>query len=109
EAPVGLARVLFSSGGSESNEAALKLVRQTWLELGQPNKSVIISRRQSYHGATLGALGVSGNLARRAAYAPWLFNVHFIDPCYAYRYQRDDESPEEYGKRAAGELEEAIL
>lgn len=108
-APAGMARVLFSSGGSESNEAALKLVRQTWLERDRPEKSIVISRRQSYHGATLGALAVSGNMGRRAAYAPWLFDVRFIDPCYAWRFQRPDESEEAYGRRAADQLEQAIL
>lgn len=109
DAPSGMKRVLFSSGGSESNEAALKLVRQTWLERGQPKKSRIIARRQSYHGATLGALSISGNLARRTAYAPMLFDVHFIEPCYAYRLQQSGETLEAYGLRAANALEEAIL
>lgn len=107
-APKNMARVLYSSGGSESNEAALKVVRQTWLERGRPEKSVIIARRQSYHGATVGALSVSGNAGRRAAFQPYLFDVHFIDPCYAYRYQGDDEKEEAYGQRAADTLEAAI-
>lgn len=108
-APEGMRRVLFSSGGSESNEAALKLVRQTWVEKGRPEKSRIIARRQSYHGASLGALSISGNLGRRTTYAPMLFDVHFIEPCYAYRLQQPNETDEDYGVRAANELEEAIL
>ncbi len=109
DAPAGMQRVLFSSGGSESNEAALKLVRQTWTELGKPEKSHVIARRQSYHGATLGALSISGNPGRRATYAPMLFNAHFIDPCYSYRLRHPDESEEAYGLRAAQALEAAIL
>ena len=51
-----------------------------------------------------------GNLARRAVYAPYLFEeVEFVAPCYPYRRKRDGETDEEYGLRAAGELEEAIV
>lgn len=107
-APAGMESVLFCSGGSEAIEAALKLVRQTWIERGRPNKSKIISRRQSYHGATVGALSIGGNAGRREIYAPMLFEGHFIDPCYAYKYRRDDESAEAYGVRAANALEAEI-
>jgi adenosylmethionine-8-amino-7-oxononanoate aminotransferase len=53
--------VYFTSGGSESIETALKLARQYQVETGQPQRHQIISRQQSYHGSTLGALSVSGN------------------------------------------------
>jgi len=65
-------RVYFTSGGSEATETAIKLVRQYHLEKGQPARYRILSRRQSYHGSTLGAMTVSGNLARRAPYQPLL-------------------------------------
>lgn len=109
DAPPGLSRVIFSSGGSESTECALKLVRQTWVERGRPDKNRVIARRQSYHGATVGALSVSGNVGRRVTYAPMLFKVHFIDPCYSYRLKHSGETDAEYGTRAANELERAIL
>ncbi|PLC52642.1 aspartate aminotransferase family protein [Pollutimonas nitritireducens] len=109
DAPPSLSRVVFSSGGSESTECALKLVRQTWVERGKPEKNRIIARRQSYHGATVGALSVSGNVGRRVTYAPMLFEVHFIDPCYSYRLKHPGETDLEYGMRAANELERAIL
>ncbi|MCC2597018.1 aspartate aminotransferase family protein [Pusillimonas sp. MFBS29] len=109
DAPAGMERVVFSSGGSESIEAALKLVRQTWVERGKPEKSRIIARRQSYHGATMGALSISGNPGRRSTYAPMLFDAHFIDPCYSYRLRRPDESDDDYGLRAANALEAAII
>lgn len=108
-APSGLTRVLFCSGGSEAVEAALKLTRQYWIELGEPSRSKIISRRQSYHGATLGALSVSGNFKRREIYEPLLFNAHFISPCYEYRHRLKGEDIESYSDRAALELEAAIL
>ncbi|WP_026380817.1 aspartate aminotransferase family protein [Afifella pfennigii] len=109
KAPAGLSKVLYASGGSEAVEAALKLARQYWLERGRPEKARVIARRQSYHGATLGALSVGGNLPRREAYAPMLFDVTLIEPCYAYRLRRPGESDREYGLRAASELELAIL
>ena len=60
-APSGLSHVFYVSGGSEGCEAALKLARQYFVEIGQPTRHRFIARRQSYHGNTLGALGVGGN------------------------------------------------
>ena len=109
DAPKGLDYAYFVSGGSEAMEAALKMARQYFLEIGQPKRSRFISRRQSYHGNTLGALAVGGNLARREPYAPMLMDVSLIAPCFAYRFKRDDESEEQYGRRVADELEAEIL
>jgi adenosylmethionine-8-amino-7-oxononanoate aminotransferase len=78
-------RVHFTSGGSEATETALKIARAYWLARGEPKRWKIISRWVSYHGATLGALGVSGNRQRRAAYAPLLADTPHIAPCYCYR------------------------
>ena len=61
-APSGLTHVYYVSGGSEACEAALKLARQYFLEIGQPQRHRFIARLQSYHGNTLGALGAGGNL-----------------------------------------------
>jgi len=108
-APEGIDKVAFCAGGSEAVEGALKLARQYWVERGRPDKRRIIARPQSYHGATLGALSVGGNPARRALYAPLLFEAEFIAPCHAYRDQHPGETVEAYGLRAARELEEAIL
>jgi adenosylmethionine-8-amino-7-oxononanoate aminotransferase len=103
-----LDRVYFVSGGSEATEAALKLARQYFLEIGQPTRHRIIARRQSYHGNTLGALAVGGNQWRRAPFEPLLMPADHIQPCYAYREQRPDEDLEAYGRRAADALEVAI-
>lgn len=108
-APAGLERVYFVSGGSEAVEAALKLARQYYLEVGQPKRSKIIARRQSYHGNTLGALAVGGNEWRRAQFAPLLIDVSHIAPCYAYRGRLDSESDADFGLRVANELEDEIL
>ena len=108
-APDGLARVYFVSGGSEANETALKLARQYHLEAGQPERSRFIARLQSYHGNTLGALAVGGNLWRREPYKPLLMETSHIPPCYAYRHKHDGEGDEAYGRRVADELEAEIL
>jgi len=108
-APAGLARVHYVSGGSEANETALKLTRQYFLELGQPTRHRFIARRQSYHGNTLGALAVGGNMWRREPYRPMLIETSHIAPCYAYRDQRPEESEADYGRRVADELEAEIL
>jgi len=107
-APRPLAKVYFTSGGSEAMEAALKLARQYHLEKGEPERVHFIGRRQSYHGNTLGALAVGGNAWRRAPYEPLLMRATHVSPCYAYRDQRAGESDAAYGERLAGELEREI-
>jgi len=71
-APGGLASACFVAGGSEAMETALKLIRQYFLEVGQPDRTHFIARRQSYHGNSFGALALSGNVARRIPYEPLL-------------------------------------
>src|SRR6202453_5032427 len=78
-------RVYFTSGGSEATETALKLARQYWIERGEKKRYRVISRKQSYHGSTLGALSVSGNARRREPFAPMLAEWGHIPPCYCYR------------------------
>jgi adenosylmethionine-8-amino-7-oxononanoate aminotransferase len=97
-------RVYFTSGGSESTETAIKLARQYFLELGQPNRYRVISRRQSYHGSTLGAMNVSGNLARRAPYQPLLSEWGHIAPCFCYHCPFDKSFPD-CRVACAGDLE----
>jgi adenosylmethionine-8-amino-7-oxononanoate aminotransferase len=77
-------RVYFTSGGSEATETAIKLARQFHLERGQASRYRVVSRRQSYHGSTLGAMSVSGNVARRAAYQPLLAEWGHVAPCFCY-------------------------
>ena len=107
-APAGMSHAYFVSGGSEAVEAALKMARQYYLEIGQPERSHFIARRQSYHGNTLGALAVGGNEWRRRQFAPLLVDVTHVSPCYPYRDQREGETPEQYGQRLARELDETI-
>ena len=108
-APPGLSHAYLVSGGSEAMEAALKMARQYFVEIGQPQRTRFIARRQSYHGNTLGALAVGGNAWRRAPFAPILIEATHVSPCYAYREQRDSETAEDYGLRLARELDHAIV
>lgn len=86
-------RVYFTSGGSEATETAIKLARQFHLESGAPQKFRVASRRQSYHGSTLGAMSVSGNVARRAPYQPLLPEWGHIAPCFCYHCPFDKTFP----------------
>lgn len=108
-APEGMSHVYLVSGGSEAVESALKMARQYFVEIGQPERTHFIARRQSYHGNTLGALAVGGNEWRRAPFAPILVPATHVAPCYPYREQRAEETPEQYGQRLAQELDTAIL
>jgi adenosylmethionine-8-amino-7-oxononanoate aminotransferase len=104
--PGGLTRAWFCSSGSEGNEAAIKLARQYFLEIGQPQRIRTIARRQSYHGTTLGALAAGGNMMRRAHYEPILSQVHsLVSPCFPYRFQHPGETDAQYLDRLTDELD----
>ena len=107
--PEGLDKVYFVSSGSEAVEASLKLARQYFVEIGKPEKHKVISRKQSYHGNTLGALAAGGNIWRRSFFEKLLVETSLISPCYPYRHQTQDETELEYGLRVANELEEEII
>lgn len=83
--PHDRARVIFTSGGSEAIETALKLARLHWVARGHLAKTRIVSRWQSYHGATLGALGVSGHVRRRSQYVDMLPASYHAPACFCYR------------------------
>jgi adenosylmethionine-8-amino-7-oxononanoate aminotransferase len=87
-------RVFFTSGGSEATETAIKLARQYHLERGDAQRFRVVSRRQSYHGSTMGAMTVSGNLARRAPYQPLLAEWGHVAACFCYHCPFDKKFPE---------------
>ena len=101
--------VFFTSGGSESVESALKLARQYQVEAGHSERFQIVSRRQSYHGATLGAMAVSGNQARRGIYLPMLreFPKASIPFCYRCPYECMNGCAD-CGMKYAAEVEQAL-
>jgi adenosylmethionine-8-amino-7-oxononanoate aminotransferase len=101
--------VYFTCGGSESIETALKLARQYQVEIGQSTRHQILSRQQSYHGSTLGALSVSGNKRRRDMYLPMVREFPHVGMPYCYRCAFDcADGCHNCGQQYAAELERAI-
>jgi adenosylmethionine-8-amino-7-oxononanoate aminotransferase len=101
--------VYFTCGGSESIETALKLSRQYQVEIGQTARHQVLSRRQSYHGSTLGALSVSGNKRRREIYLPMVREFPHVGMPYCYRCDFDcRDGCRNCGQQYAAELERAI-
>ncbi len=101
--------VYFTCDGSESIETALKLARQYQVEIGQPSRYQILSRQQSYHGSTLGALSVSGNKRRREMYLPMVKEFAHVGMPYCYRCNFDcTDGCRNCGQQYAAELERAI-
>lgn len=96
--------VYFTSGGSEATETALKLARQYQVEVGHPERCQVLSRDQSYHGSTFGALSVSGNRSRREIYLPMVREFEHIATPYCYRCKYGNDCSPKY----AQELEGAI-
>jgi len=84
-APGDLNYVYLVSGGSEAIESALKVARQYHIQRGNAQKQLAISRWRSYHGATVGALGVTGIPGMRSSFDSWLPSYPHIDACYPYR------------------------
>jgi adenosylmethionine-8-amino-7-oxononanoate aminotransferase len=101
--------VYFTCGGSESVETALKLARQYQMEIGQTKRHQVLSRGQSYHGSTLGALSVSGNKRRREIYLPMVREFAHVAFPYCYRCEFDcTDGCRNCGQEYAAELERAI-
>ncbi|RSL84653.1 hypothetical protein CEP51_003782 [Fusarium floridanum] len=105
--PFDLTRAYLIGSGSEAMDSAMKLARQYHVENGQPQRTRFVSRRQAYHGNTIGAMSVGSNLARKAPYegALLLDNVSYVSPAYGYRGQKDDETEDEYANRLVTELD----
>lgn len=92
-------------------DAALKLARQYFMELSppQPQRTRFIARHGSYHGNTLGALGISGHKARRSMFEPMLSsNVSHVSACNAYRGLKEQETIESYVERLAREFDREL-
>jgi len=107
------ARVYFTSGGSESVETAIKMARGYFVEKGEHDRQLCLSRWHSYHGSTLGALSLTGHPARRRPYIPLLRTPTHINTDYKYRckchFAPGPCPSEECVRHRADELEEAIL
>jgi adenosylmethionine-8-amino-7-oxononanoate aminotransferase len=103
-----MARALMMCSGSEAMEAALKMARQYFVEKGELKRSKFIARESSYHGTTLGSLGVSGHVGRRALFEGTGMlgaNVGRVSACYAYRGMKEGMTEEQYVQTLADELD----
>ncbi len=103
-----LREMVFVTGGSEAVESCMKIALQYQTAIGQKSRRVFISRERSWHGNTLGALGLSGFAERTAAYEGAFIPSVKISPANAYRPVAG-ATAETAGAAAAAELEAAIL
>jgi adenosylmethionine-8-amino-7-oxononanoate aminotransferase len=92
--PAGLSRVAFTSGGSESMDAAIRLARQHHVSAGRPERWKVIGRDLSYHGTTLATLAIGGHSKRRAGFEPWLTELPKAPACYCLRCPLGRRYPE---------------
>ncbi|UJB30127.1 aspartate aminotransferase family protein [Chromobacterium sp. Beijing] len=106
--PEDMARVVFSSGGSDAVETALKLARQYWRLKGQPDRVKFISLKQGYHGTHFGGGSVNGNTVFRRNYEPLLPGCFHVETPWPYRNPFTDD-PEELAEICARILEREIL
>lgn len=112
KSPEGVfAGALFTCSGSESNENGMKTVRQYYLEKGEPDRTIFLSRKQSYHGYTLGCLALSESIRKEPFRAITLpaEQVPKFSPCYPYRGQEAGESEEAYCGRLLAEIEDMVI
>lgn len=105
--PEGMARVAFSSGGSDAVEGALKIARQYWKLMGQADRHKFIALKQGYHGVHFGGMSVNGNTAFRRAYEPLLPGCFHIDTPWDYRNPYTDD-PQRLGEICAELLDREI-
>ena len=105
--PEGLNNVFFAGSGSEANDTNIRMVRTYWAELGKPNKSIIVSRHNAYHGSSVGSGslgGMSGMHAQGGLPIPGIHHINQPD----WWSEGGDMSPEDFGLARARELETAI-
>lgn len=107
--PSHINQVFYGSSGSESNDTAIRLIRHYWMLKGEPNRRIIISRKNAYHGSTIaaGSMGGMGHVHQHS-YPVYEGFRHVMDPCW-FDEGRDGESVEEFGIRAARAIEDEIL
>ena len=108
--PEGIEHTWLVSGGSEANESAIKMAREYHRETGNPEKHVVVGRRLSFHGNTLGTLSASGIVSRREPYVPMLAGWPKAPAAYPYRcrFCDDEAACRDHGAECAKELETVI-
>ncbi len=106
-APGDLNHVFYASGGSEANDTNIRLVRHYWATKGKPDKKVIISRHNAYHGSTMGGASLGGMSAMHAQGGLPIPDIAFIDQPFWYA-EGGESSPEDFGLERARQLEAKI-
>ncbi|MDT8327912.1 MAG: aspartate aminotransferase family protein [Roseovarius sp.] len=106
-APGNLNHVFYASSGSEANDTNIRMVRTYWAEMGQPERNVIISRKNAYHGSSVGSGSLGGMSGMHAQGGMPIPDIHHIDQPYWYG-EGGDSDPEEFGLARARQLEEKI-
>jgi len=105
-APEGMNHTFFAGSGSEANDTNIRLVRRYWQVKGQPEKRVIIARKNGYHGSTMGG-GSLGGMSPIHAHGGKIDGIHHIDQPDWWA-EGGDMTPEEFGLERARQLETAI-
>ncbi|MDD9911088.1 MAG: aspartate aminotransferase family protein [Ahrensia sp.] len=108
-APSHLNQVFFGASGSESNDTAIRSVRHYWALKGKPEKQIIISRNDSYHGSTIAAVSMGGMGAMHSQLGPHLPGFTHVMAPYDFELANPEETRAEFGLRAARAVEEAIV
>ena len=107
-APSHINRVFFTSSGSESNDTVVRMVRRYWDLLGEPQKTVIISRKNAYHGSTIAAASLGGMKFMHEQGGLPLPGIEHIDQPYWYA-EGGDNDPGDFGLKVAQQLEQKII
>ncbi|KJZ26311.1 aspartate aminotransferase family protein [Tritonibacter mobilis] len=107
-APGDLNNVFFAGSGSEANDTNIRMVRHYWAMKGKPTKSIIISRKNAYHGSSVGSGSLGGMSAMHAQGGLPIPDIHHIDQPHWWA-EGGDTSPDDFGLQRAQELEKAIL
>jgi putrescine aminotransferase len=105
--PANFQHVFFSGSGSEANDTVIRLVRRYWDLAGQPDKKTIVSRKNAYHGSTIGAASLGGMSAMHEQGGLPIPGIVHIEQPYYFELG-GDLSPEEFGLQQAGLLEKKI-
>ena len=104
--PADLNHVFFTGSGSEANDTVVRMVRRYWQLLGQPEKQIILSRKNAYHGSTVAAASLGGMSGMHEGGLP-IPNIHHIAQPYWFE-EGGDNDPDAFGLEVAQELEHAI-
>lgn len=108
-APPHINQVFYGASGSESNDTAIRTVRHYWALEGKPEKHIIISRQNAYHGSTIAATSMGGMSAMHGQLGPALPGFRHVMAPYAFELAKAGESNADFGLRAAKAVEDAIV